>query len=310
MTQETVFVGVDVSKADLDVCIAGAGKPWRVKNTPAGWARLIKALPPGAVIGLEPSGGYEKGVIGALIAAEADVRWADPARVRALARAVGAPAKTDRIDAELIARYVAQTGGRAVELNPERARLGQLLAARSAALATAIRLKAQADTLEDEAALALQRMEAIARQEVAGLTRRIFEMIRNQPSLAQPWRLLQTAPGVGPLVAAELLANMPELGCISRKAIAKLAGLAPYVRESGAWKGRAFCSGGRPRPRQALYLAAMAAVRACPAVRNRFQRLVQHGKPKMVALTACMRQMLTALNAMLRDQKPWNPQHA
>jgi transposase len=308
MPQEKLIVGVDVSKAQLEVHDLAQGRGRRLKNTPTGWKQLIAGLPHGAVVGIEPSGGYESGVVRALLQAGADVRWTDPHRVRALAKAMGAPAKTDAIDAEMIALYVTHTGGRPVEIHPQQDALRELLTARSAALDTANRLKAQAAMLEPgPARLALGRIEAAARQEVLGLTRAAIDLVKEHAELTQPWRLLQTAPGIGPLAAAELLAHLPEIGRIDRKAIAKLTGLAPYVRESGAWRGRATCSGGRPRPRQLLYLAVMSALRCCPSIKARFDRLVAGGKPKMVALTACMRQLITALNAMLRDQKPWEP---
>jgi len=308
MPQDQVVVGLDVSKDELEVRQLDQSKSRGVKNRPDGWKRLIDQLPAGAVVGIEPSGGYERGVVRALLKAGFDVRWADPARVRALARALGAPAKTDAIDAELIARYVAHTGGRPARIDPDRQRLRDLLAARSAALEAANTLKAKARTLEDGPGRdALQRLERAARQEAADLTAAAMSQVGACPRLAEPWRLLQSAPGVGPLVAAELLAHMPELGQVSRKPIAKLAGLAPFIRESGAWRGRAVCAGGRTRPRQLLYLAAMAAIRASAHLRGRFQRLIANGKPKMVALTACMRSLLTALNAMIRDQRPWAP---
>lgn len=308
MPQDQVVVGLDVSKGELEVRQLDQAKSRRVRNGPDGWKRLIAQLPTGAVVGIEPSGGYERGVVRALLKAGFDVRWADPARVRALGRALGAPAKTDAIDAELIARYVAHTGGRPVRIDPDRERLRDLLAARSAALEAANKLKAQAQTLEDGPGRdALLRLQAAARQQAVELTATATSLARNCPRLAQSWRLLQSAPGVGPLVAAELLAHMPELGQVSRKPIAKLAGLAPFIRESGAWRGRAVCSGGRSRPRRLLYLAAMAAIRASAQLRARFQRLVANGKPKMLALTACMRSLLTALNAMIRDQRPWAP---
>lgn len=308
MPQEIEFVGVDVSKADLEVRGLGEARSRRVQNRPEGWARLIQSLPAGVVVGVEPSGGYERGLVRALLAAGVQVRWAEPARVRALARALGTPAKTDAIDAELIARYVCHTGGRPVKVDPDREKLRDLLAARSAAIDTANRLKAQAEALErGPGREVLEQLQSAAREAAVSLTRAAMDLITACDALEQPWRLLQTAPGVGPLVAGELLAHMPELGSISRKPIAKLAGLAPYIRESGAWKGRATCSGGRPRPRQLLYLAAMSAIRASPQLKARFQGLVARGKPKMVALTACMRSLLTALNAMLRDQRPWAP---
>jgi transposase len=306
MPRETAFVGVDVSKADLDVRVLGEARSRRVKNRPEGWARLIALLPVGAVVGVEPSGGYERGLVRALVAAGVEVRWADPGRVRALARALGIPAKTDTIDAELIARYVASTGGRPVRIDPDRDRLGDLLAARSAALDAAVRLRAQAEAQgEGPGRQALAHLADHAQEQALNLTQAALQLIAACPALSQSWKLLQTAPGVGPIVAAGLLADMPELGHVSRKTIAKLAGLAPYTRQSGAWRGKATCSGGRSRPRRLLYLAAMAAVRTSPSAKAFFQRLVSNGRPKMVALTACMRKLLTILNAIVRDQRPW-----
>src|SRR5690348_2969476 len=235
MPQDEMVVGLDVSKGELEVRRLDEPRSHRVKNRPEGWRRLIGQLPAGAVVGIEPSGGYERGVVRALLQAGFDVRWADPARVRALARALGAPAKTDAIDAELIARYVAHTGGRPVRIDPDRDKLRDLLAARTAALETANRLKAQALALEKGPCReGLLRLQAPARQEAVELTRAATSLAGTCPSLAEPWRLLQTAPGVGPLVAAELLAHMPELGQVSRKPIAKLAGLAPFIRQSGS----------------------------------------------------------------------------
>jgi transposase len=311
MAQEGSFVGVDVAKAELEVCGLGEGRSRRVSNTPRGWGRLIACLPAGAVVGVEPSGGYERGLVKALLAAGVDVRWADAARVRALARALGAPAKTDAIDAHMIARFVAETGGRPIRIEPDRERLRDHLAARSAALETAARLKAQAAALEPGPGReALTRLRLAAEQAAIELTRAVRNLIEACERLAQPWRLLQSAPGVGPQVAAELLAHMPELGVLSRKPIARLAGLAPFVRESGAWRGRATCSGGRPRPRQLLYMAAMTAIRTAGPLRTRFTRLIANGKPRMLALNACMRALLTALNAMIRDQQPWRAEPA
>jgi transposase len=263
------------------------------------------------VVGVEPSGGYEQELVRTLLAAGFTVRWCDPARVRALARALGAPAKTDPIDARMIAHFVAATGGAPAVLDPERDELRDLLAARLAAQQGAERLEAQAATLRS--AKARQALLALARQgrrQAAALGQAALEGVRSSARLAAAWRLLQTAPGVGPLVAAELLASLPELGAVSPKAIAKLTGLAPFVRQSGTWKGRAACSGGRTRPRRVLFLAAMASIRAKGGLGPRYQRLIANGKVRMVALVACMRTLIVRLNAMLRDQAHWIPHPA
>ena len=306
MPQEMVFLGVDVAKRTLEICALGEAKSRQTANGPGGWARLVKLCSERAtVVGVEPSGGYETGLVRALVGAGIEVRWCDPARVRALAKALGAPAKTDAIDARMIARYLAEAGGRPVQLDEDRQALRELLAARTAATDTAQRLTLQAQGLAGEPRQMIERLAAEATATAKALTRQLLEAIRQRPQLLTAWRLLQSAPGVGPLVAAELLADMPELGRVSGKAIAKLAGLAPYVRESGAWRGKAVCSGGRPRPRRALYLAAMAALRTPNGLKPVYDRLVGNGKPRMVALVACMRRLLVALNAMMAQQSPW-----
>jgi transposase len=305
MPQDVTFVGVDVSKSHLDVVVLGREGRRRFANRSAGWAQLIRALP-AAAVGIEPSGGYERGLVGALLEAGVEVRWCDPARVRSLARALGAPAKTDAIDAAMIARYLAQTGGRPVKRDGEREALRDLLDGRAAALEAANRLAAQIESLRPgPARQALEALAASARREAGSLQSAILVFLRESQRLCAIWRRLQTAPGIGPLVAADLLARMPELGSVSGKAIAKLAGLAPFIRESGAWRGRATCSGGRPKPRRMLYMAAMASIRAKHGLRAVFEHLISKGKPRMVALVACMRRLLVSLNAMVRNQSAW-----
>lgn len=301
------IAGCDVSKHTLDVCLLG-GEAARFDNDVKGLKRLIAWLGRGGarVVGLEPSGGYERGAVKALIAAGFDVRFADARRVRHLAEAYNAPAKTDVIDARFIARFIAETGGRSIQLDPVREELASLMAARRNLSAAAIKLSQQAEAMRGgPAKRALERnaraLAAAAKtMEIQALTH-----VRAHADLAAAARILTSAPGVGPIVAATMLAEMPELGQLTGKQAARLAGLAPYVRESGKWKGRAAIGGGRMVVRNIAYLAAMAAKRKCPAARAFFERLVSAGKPKMVALTALMRKLLTALNAMLRDGKPW-----
>ena len=240
MPQEMVFLGVDVAKRTLEICALGEAKSRQTANGPGGWARLVKLCSERAtVVGVEPSGGYETGLVRALVGAGIEVRWRDPARVRALAKALGAPAKTDAIDARMIARYLAEAGGRPVQLDEDRQALRELLAARTAATDTAQRLTLQAQGLAGEPRQMIERLAAEATATAKALTRQLLEAIRQRPQLLTAWRLLQSAPGVGPLVAAELLADMPELGRVSGKAIAKLAGLAPRPGQGG-------CHGAQP----------------------------------------------------------------
>jgi transposase len=293
MTQH--IAGIDVSKHSLDVCLFEAGEPRRFDNDLAGRKRLIRWLRRNRaeIVGLEPSGGYERAAIKALIGAGFDVRFADARRVRLLAQAHNAGAKTDAIDARFI-------------VDPAREALAELTAARRNFIDAAQRLAQQAQALDHAPARrAIERQVRKLKAEAKTMETAALAHVRTHAELAATLRLLMSAPGVGPIVAATLIAEMPELGALSGKQAARLAGLAPFVRESGQWKGRAAIGGGRRIPRNLLYLAAMAAKRKCGMARAFFERLVAAGKPKMVALTALMRKLITALNAMLRDQKPW-----
>ena len=292
--QHSTFVGVDVSKDALDVAVLGEARVERFANDKAGRARLLRKLKaiPGAVVGMEPSGGHERALATVLIDAGVDVRFADPARVRHLAHAHNAPAKTDAIDARFIARFIAETGGRPIRRDRPRERLADLLAARRA--------------LGEHRQALVQRVSLMDKGKArAALERAAREAVLTDDRLKADFRRLQTVPGIGPLVAMTLIAELPELGELGPKQIARLAGLAPFVRESGAWKGRAACIGGRTVPRLLLYMAAMAAIRAEGILKAFFERLVANGKPRMVALVAVMRKLATIANALIRDKSDW-----
>lgn len=306
MTQH--IAGIDVCKQALDVCLLEGGEAPRFDNDAAGRKRLIRWLRrhKAGIVGLEPSGGYEKALVKALIDAGFDTRFADARRVRLLAEAYNAPAKTDAIDARFIARFIAETGGRAIVLDPAREALAELMAARRNLIDAAQRLTQQAAMIDQpNARRALERQVRKLRAEADALKAAALAQVRAHANLAADHKIMMSAPGVAAIVAASMLAEMPELGALTGKQAARLAGLAPYTRESGQWKGRAAIGGGRLVPRNLLYLAAMAAKRTCPHMRAFFDRLIGAGKPKMVALVAVMRKLLTALNAMLRDRKPW-----
>lgn len=307
-----IVVGIDVSKASLDAHRLDTGQAERFANTAQGRTRLLAWLQriTAPIVGLEPSGGYERPLLRRLLDAGIDARFADPRRVRKMAEAHNAPAKTDAIDARFIARFIEQTGGTRLVRDPAREQLRDLLSTR-AKLAEAARADRQRASMLDPgpARDALRDVARVCEAKAASLLRAAHALVRRQPALSQLVRLARTIPGIGPLVAMNWLAQMPELGSRSGKQIAKLAGLAPFIRESGEWKGRAFCSGGRPEPRRLMYLAAMAAKRSNPAFKAAFDRLVANGKPKMVALVAIMRRLATILNAVIRDQTPWNPSH-
>jgi transposase len=307
------IAGIDVSKHALDAAVLGEAGTERFDNDAKGCKRLIAWLQRrgAGIVGLEPSGGYEKAAIRALVAAGLDVRFADARRVRLLAQAHNAGAKTDAIDAHFIARFIAETGGRQIKLDSAREVLADMVKARRDLGEAARRLAQQAEAIAHKGARrALEKQAAGLRAAAKQMEKAALAYVRGNRELTHDAQILQTAPGVGPIVAATMLTDMAELGTLTGKQAARLAGLAPFVRESGQWKGRAVCGGGRMVPRNLLYLAAMAAKRADPSFKAFFDRLVAAGKPKMVALVALMRKLLTALNAMLRDQKPWTPHAA
>lgn len=311
--EDRIVVGIDVSKASLDAHRLGANTTERFDNTPKGRSRLLRWLQrlDAPIVGIEPSGGYERPIMRSLLDAGIDARLADPRRVRKMAEAHNAPAKTDAIDARFIARFIQQTGGAAPVRDPARDQLRDLLTTRDKLTETAHAERQRASMLDPgEARDALLQVARLCLAKAAGLLRAAHSLVRREPALTRLVRLAQTIPGIGPIVAMTWLAQMPELGQRSGKQIAKLAGLAPFIRESGEWKGRAFCRGGRPNPRRLMYLAAMAAKRSNASFKAAFDRLVANGKPRMVALVALMRRLATILNAIVRDQTPWNPKHA
>ena len=310
---EPYYVGIDVSIDRLDVAIRPGGRGFCVTNDAAGWAELVARLPQGAIaaIGLEPSGGYERGIVRVLLAAGFSVRRINPNKLRQFARAAGALAKNDRIDARLIADYVAVMPTRVVERNPVLERLAETVTMRRQLCDEHIAVESQASHLEDAllkriAKRRLTRIEA----DIALLDKRLAELVAAQPDLARRFRLLCSMPGVGPTLGYTLLALLPELGQIGRKQIAALVGLAPYDFDSGRFRGQRHIYGGRIGVRNTLYMPALAAIRFNPALRAFHRRLVGVGKKPKVAIVAVMRKMLTTLNAMLRDGNSWTDEHS
>ena len=309
---EPYNVGIDVSIDRLDAAIRPGGSAFSVTNDTAGWAELVARLPRGmiAAIGLEPSGGYERGVVRVLLAAGLSVRRINPTKLRQFARAAGALAKNDRIDARLIADYVTVMPTRVVERNPAVERLAETVTMRRQLCDEHIAVESQASHLEDAllqriAKRRLARIEA----DIVLLDKRLAELVTAQPDLAQRFRLLCSMPGVGATLAYTLLALLPELGQIGRKQIAALVGLAPYDYDSGRFRGQRQIYGGRIGVRNTLYMPALAAIRFNPAIRAFHRRLVAAGKKPKVAIVAVMRKMLTTLNAMLRDGNSWTEGH-
>ncbi len=311
MAEAPQFIGIDVAKAELAVAVRPAGTQWTVPQTEAGWEALatqLQALGPTLVL-LEATGGLELPVTGVLAAAGLPVAIVNPRQVRDFAKARGTLAKTDPVDAQVLAHF-------AEAVRPVPRPVPDAATQALAALVTRRRqlvemLTAERNRLGSAPRPLRPRLQAHIRwlqRALGGLDGDLQQAIRTSPCWRVQDDLLRSAPGVGPVLSATLLASLPELGTLSRRAIAALVGVAPWSRESGARRGARRCWGGRAAVRGVLYMGTLAAVRHNPVLRAFYQRLRQAGKLKKVALVACMRKLLTILNAMVRHQKAWAPQ--
>jgi transposase len=302
-------VGIDVSKDWLDVHIAPTGESLRVSNEGSGIASLAVRLGglTDPVVALEATGGYETLVVGQLSASGFAVIVVNPAQVRAYANALGRKAKTDAIDAAVIAAFVIATKPVIRPLPDDQTRQFAAIITRRRQIVEMIVAEENRArmALAPRAAKSVKRLLTVLNKELESLDHDLDDHIRKSPVWQVREKLLTSVPGVGPTVARTLLAEMPELGTLDRRKIAALAGLAPWTRQSGQWKGKSFIGGGRSRVRSVLFMAALVASRFNPVLKAFRDRLVAQGKPKIVAVVAVMRKLLTILNAIIRDQKAW-----
>ena len=310
MSSSAVFVGIDVAKAHLDVALRPAGTHRRVSNTETGIAELqetLAAVQPELVV-LEATGGYETVVASTLASTGLPVAVVNPRQVRQFARAVGQLAKTDALDAQLLARFAEVVRPEPRPLRDEAAQaLAALVARRRQVVEMLVAEQQRLATMP--AALRERVQEHIdwLREERAKLDTELGTHLRQSPVWRVTEAVLRSVPGVGPIVAATLVAELPELGRLNRKQIAALVGVAPLACESGTLRGRRIVWGGRAQVRAVLYMSTVAALRWNPVIRGFYDRLRGAGKPAKVALTACMRKLLTILNAMVRQQTRWQP---
>lgn len=311
---DTNFVGIDVSKHRLDVHVASTAAAFAVPRNDAGLAELSRRLAelPDPVVVLEATGGFENVVTAHLTAAGVAVVRVNPAQVRAFARALGQRAKTDAIDAALIARFAHATrpGQRALPDEDTRL-LADLVARRRQILEMMVaeRLRRQHQA-NPRLRRSIDRLLAALEKELAEIDTTLDDTIGGHPVWQAHEALLTSVPGVGPATARTLLAELPELGRLNRHEVAALAGLAPWTRQSGQWRGKSQIGGGRAGVRCALFLAAMAASRHNPPLRAFRDRLVAAGKPRMVAIIAVARKLLVVLNAVIRSGQAWREDHA
>lgn len=304
----TKIGGVDVGKSWLDVAVHGLEDEVRVTNDAAGISELIAWLKAREVgrVGLEATGGYERQLRAALEAGDFEVVVHQPLEVRLFAKLKRRRAKNDRLDARLIAAATAQVEAVRAARDPRLTALAERLTAYELITDKAADLKTflESVTLKDVAATIRASLRGLERTK-AKLLADVIAQIKAAPDLLDRYSLLASLPGVGPVVAATLLVRMPELGAMKRGQAASLAGVAPFDRDSGQWKGQRFIQGGRDRPRRMLYLAALQAKRCSPTFKTFADNLIARGKPKKLAIVAVMRKLIEAANLVLMRGQPW-----
>jgi transposase len=304
-----VFIGIDVSKDRLDVCIRPSGETFTVTRDGEGLERLgerLCALAPVLIV-MEATGGYETVAASALAAAHLPLAVVNPRQIRDFARSTGKLAKTDRLDAAAIAHFAEAIRPPAQPVADDEAQaLGELVARRRQVIEMIVaeknrrRLAGQPRVLK-----AIDRHVDLLQAELSDLDRDLDGAIRKSPAWQADADLLASVPGVGKATLRTLIAELPELGRLDRRKIAALVGVAPINRDSGVWRGRRTNAGGRTTVRTALYMAALVASRANPVIAPYYQKLRASGKSGKQALVACIRKLLVILNAIMRDRKPW-----
>jgi transposase len=302
------YVGIDVSKDRLDVAELGEKQERQVDNTQAGIAKLVEwmqELQPELIV-VEATGGYQRSVVDGLFHAGLAVAVVNPARVRQFARASGLLAKTDKLDAQVLAEFGKKMLPKRYEGKSEAEKQLSALLVRRKQLEEM--LKAEQNRLRTIAPSlrgSVERIIATLKEEKKRLEEQIEQFLNEQKGWQEEREILSSAPGVGKVTTATLLADLPELGKMDRKKIAALVGLAPMNYDSGKKRGYRKTKGGRTDVRSVLYMSTLVATRYNPVIQAQYQHLLKRGKLKKVALTACMRKFLTILNAMVRDQQPF-----
>jgi len=311
MALQLIFVGTDVSKDWLDLWLDPLKCHQRVSNDEAGHRDLIALLaqfgPPQAVlVAMEASGGYERALRSALLEAGFEVRVLNPLRVRLYARSLGRNAKNDQIDARVITRYAQTADTHPEVLDRNREHLAELVSQRRRLIGERVAISNHSALLQ-QAVLKAQNTARLALldKQIDATDQLIGQAIGAMPTLVEKVKLLKTVKGIKDVVAATLVALLPELGKLDRRAIAALAGLAPFDHDSGKLKGTRSIAGGRAPVRTALYMAARAAARSASPLGDFYKRLIKAGKTTKVATVALMRKMLVTANAILRDNEPW-----
>ncbi len=304
-----IFVGIDVAKAEFEVKETGSHKTYSERHTQTGIRRIVRrmvAIQPTLLV-MEATGGLEKALASALFVAGIPVAIINPRQIRDFARSLGKLAKTDGIDAEVIALYAQKIRPEPRDLpDANTEKLDAFLTRRQQLIQM---MTAEKNRLQQTSSVVIQRsIRAVIRsfeKEIETMNRSIGSLLASCPEMQGKIELLQSVSGVGPVVAQTLIAAVPEMGKVSKKQIAALIGVAPINRDSGTMRGQRTTWGGRSHVRAILYMAALAAIRSNPPIRAFYKRLIASGKKKMVALVACMRKLLVMLNAILKHRTPW-----
>jgi transposase len=303
-------VGIDVSKDWLDIVTIPSGETWRTKNEAEAIRELIQKLEqikPERIV-LEATGGYEQLVAAQIYLANLPLCRVNPRRVRYFARSLGQMAKTDKLDAQVLALFGERLQPTLTRLSSEHEQvLSALLARREQISSFLVAERNRLNTAPKKLHASLNEHITWLKNQLKHLQREIDDFVNTTPNFKEKEELLREVQGVGKKTAAKLIADVPELGHCDRKQIAALIGTAPFNRDSGNKNGQRAIRGGRADVRSVLYMATLTATRCNPVIRQFYQRLLKAGKLKKVALVACMRKLLTILNAIIRDRVHWNP---
>jgi transposase len=307
---EASFVGIDVAKERLDIHVRPTGEAFAVARDGEGLAVLVERLRGLTVhlVVLEATGGFETTVAAAIAAAEIPLAVVNPRQIRDFARAIGRLAKTDALDAEVIARFAETVRPEARPVpSAEAQALGELVVRRRQIIEMiGAETNRRHQLTQPRLIRGLERHLKTLQKELSELEQDIDDQIRGSPVWREKEDLLRSLPGIGPITARTLIAELPELGLLTRRKIAALVGVAPINRDSGTMRGKRHVAGGRATVRAALYMAALTATRCNPPIKALYARLRAAGKPPKVALIAAARKLLTIINAMLRENAPWH----
>jgi transposase len=311
----THFVGLDIAKHSLELAVLPDGQRLTLAYDQDGLQQLLRTLPePGTcLVVVEATGGYQRRVVADLVAAGHHVAVVNPRQVRDFARGLGVLAKTDRIDATVIARFGQHVQPRIIAQRPEKHDdLAQLVARRRQLVELRASEKNRRETISSKSVKkSLQHMIDLLNKEIARLDKQLLALVESDDDWKHKSEIVSSVPGVGTVTSASLLAELPELGNLNRQEISALVGLAPFNRDSGRFQGKRSIWGGRKTVRSVLYMAALSARRCNPVIRAFADRLQKAGKPFKVAITACMRKLLVILNTMVRTDAHWtlDPAH-